>query len=367
MRTLSINAISTDYAARVLKTMQDNYGYIVCFNGARSKEAFQQMFFLAMRSENRKYSDMTPYLKVLARNVLKPHNRDIPYAPYDEDGEVSFIFSDLKTEDDLSVESEDRESINRVLQELYLRNPEDFMLLKEMIPCTDAVDVPVVIKNDELKNAIAKLTRDFGGRLVFYCICDFLAERIKEHAKMVNAEGERVVDLSLANKAYLGRLSDRKWICDEEGNPCGINPYTLTMENDFNPEMHVFRLAVRTSCNIWKVDCYDYFSMLEEKISVEPGVDNEYIRWCGSTYLLISPAGRKLMGVSREQYIDVVRQELILAILAENIGTVVALGPDTIYLKLTKAAGFAKLKLKTPSGRTYALPLSVQPTKFVRV
>lgn len=358
MRTFSYNSISEDYSLRVLQCMEKNKGYICYFNGKRTPEAYQQIYMTAMKAENRRYTDLTPYIKVLARNILKQKKREIPYSPFDEEGEVAFIFTPLTNTDDYC-RDEDIERIDAILQELYLRNPEDFMMFKQLIPNTTPKDI-TPIKNKEMAQVIQVLRREFDPGLVLNRIVTMLTDICKEKANVINAEGDRQIAFKQVDFTYADNLTTKKWLKDKAGNAIGINRDTLYMDNDFNPELSLFRLITPTSCTIWRLDMSDILSDIEEKIYVEQGVDTEYIRWCKGKYLLVTPTGRRLSGMSRDAYMEVVRREIILAVLYSGIGTIIALSPDNIYLKLTKATALVSLQLKTEAGKLYTLPMSVQ-------
>ena len=359
MRTFSLNKISADYAARVLKTMEDNKGYIVFFNGANTKEAYQRIFLQAMKSEDRSYTDLTPYIKILARNVMRQKQRDIPYAPYDEQGEVAFVFTTLAEEDD-PLQYDNKAQITAVLEELYLRCPEDFMLLGQLLPSSEAEDIKCVIKNESLKQAVFNLVREYGGNSVFYSICDFLKELAKEKAVEVNEGVEKVINLRAPNYKLAIGLGSKKWLKDKDNNIYGINERTLCMDGGFNPEFHQFRLAIPTTCRIWKIDCSDYYNAIENKIYVDQGVDNEYIRWCRDRFSLTTPGGQRFIGTSRDKFMEAVRQELILGIIGFGLGNIIALSPDNVYIKLTKASSISSIKINTVFGKTYILPATVQ-------
>lgn len=368
MLSFSYNRTSQDYAARVLDAMKRNEGYIVMFNKGCVAEAKQRIFAAAMREENENYSNLDPYIKVLARHIMKSHSKDIPYAPYNEDGEVSLVFTGL-IETPKFDKFDDKAQVMSALEELYLLYPEDFVQMGSLIPKAEKGDTGTIIKNKDLKQAVLNLLHNFEGSTVLYCIIEFISKMAKEKAEVVNnREGiNKEVPLvpKVSEKDVRAYIGDKKWICDDAGNPVGINPCTLEMENDFNPEWHQFRLAVNTVCSIYALDISEYLNEIEEKVYVEQGVDNEYILWCGSRFKLTTPAGTSLMGRTREMFMTLVRRELITSLMQAGVGTVIAVGPETVYLRLTKASNISNLIFKS-GNKSFICPLKVQKTVACR-
>lgn len=359
MRSFSLNKITQKYASRVLEAMERNKGYIIFFNKGNYKEAYQRIFMAAMREEKTEFPNLDPYIKVLARNVMKSHLRDISYAPYNEDGEVAVVFTSLVDMQDHSFE--DKGIVLEALKEIYLAYPEDFMQLAQLIPSSDKVDIKAPIKNKALQKAITELTYEYSSTAVFYGIIEFISNLAKEKAKHVNHNTPCTREINLvpytADVTY--KLGDKPWILDNNNIPVGIDKSTLYMEDDFNPEFHRFTLAVKTVCPIWHIDISDYLNDIETKIYLEQGVDNEYILWCGDKFRLTTPAGEHLIGTSREAYMELVRKEVIGSLINSELGTVIAVGPESIYLKLTKATNLANLHLKINKSRTVILPVEI--------
>lgn len=361
MKTFSLNTVTQAYALRVCEAIERNKGYIIYFNKGAFKEAVQRIFMAAMREEKTEYTNLDPYIKVLARNVMKSHARDIPYAPYNEEGEVSLVFTPL-VDNPMFDDFDNKSSVLDALKEIYLTYPEDFMLLAQLVPDSDPKDVQGIIKNKELSSAIMHLVADFDSQSVFYGIIEFVSQLAREKAEAVNALTgcTREVQLIPYNTAILSKLDDKRWLLDRKGRPVGINRSTLLMENDFNPEFYTLKLAIKTVCTIWRVDLADFLNMIETKVYVEQGVDNEFILWCGDKYKLTTPAGKQYIGITRETYMDLVRREIVVSLINAELGTVIATGPESVYLRLTKATNLSNIHFKADKNRTYILPMEAQ-------
>lgn len=364
MKSFSLNRVTQDYAARVLDSMNRNKGYIIFFNKANYKEAYQRIFMAAMREEKTEYENLDPYIKVLARNVMKIHSRDIPYAPYNEEGEVALVFTPLVDNPDMD-KFQNKEMVMEALQEIYLRFPSDFTKLASLIPTSNPNDVRGVIKNPMLYERIHNLTIEFDPQLVFYSIIHFITDlnKTKQEAVTASAQKAKTFTLYQFNQDVIPKVvTNKKWILDEKGNPCGIQASTLRMERDFNPEFHKFRMAIKTVCPIWAIDISDYLNDVETRVYAEQGVDNENILWCGEKYRLTTPAGTCFLGVPRDAFMERVRQELILSIMLIDFATVVAIGTETVYIKLTKNYNISDLTVHLPSGKNIRLPIELQKT-----
>lgn len=365
LRTFTLNLRSSTYAARLCTAIQENYGYISYFNRGDTPEAVQRIFYQALKAE-KPYDDLAPYVKKLARNVMKTRTKETPYATYNEDGEVSVAFVGLVAEDTYNIG--DKEHITALLDELYLSYPEDFMKLKELIPTVeqDGDVKPAVIKNPKLRDGIFRLMREFSGTAVFYTLLSFIKE-LEAEKRVVPAVQEykmlNLIPMDINKKAW---ITDKKWVCDADGRQYGINPATMTMDDDYNVEFSKFRLAIPTSCGIWRMDCSEYYSDIENYIYAEQGADNKYILWCHNKYRLITPAGTPYIGMSREVFMDKVRQELLLSVVASGFGTVIAVSPDNIYIKMTRATACKEIRMKAASGTIYTFPLYVQSVERSR-
>lgn len=365
MKSFSYNTISLEYAARVLRAINENIGYIIWANKAQHKEACSRIYLAAMRAENRRYDDLAPYIKKLARTVMKTRSKEVPCSLYDEDGEIAYTFQGLIAPPIADIAENNTPRLLNNLRDLYLLYPDDFDVLKEMLPSTEATDVKVCIKNKAFKDSIFALMAEYDARQVFQALIVFFKELENEKPVLQITDTNKIYALSPANWNNIRFLSDKNWVQDKDGNTYGIDPQSLTM--DYNVELGKFRLAVQTSCCIWRMDCSDYYEEIENKIYVEKGVNNEYITWCGDKYRLTTPAGTKYLNIDRNKFMDIVRQELILNILGTKMGTVIAVSPDNVYLRITKASATSFVRFKTASGKTFTFPLYVQPVTPAKI
>ena len=103
MLTFSVNEVDAVQMLRVQKTIQDNIQYFKKFNGANWQEAVNKTFMVAVQHVKSEYDVLDPYIKNLARNILKEQEKESPVDTVTEDGEVSYPFLKLTTSILLSI------------------------------------------------------------------------------------------------------------------------------------------------------------------------------------------------------------------------------------------------------------------------
>ena len=97
MLTFSVNGIkgNEEYILRVQNAITNNIMYFKKFNGPNWEEAVQKAFITAVSNQNDNYDDVEPYIKNLARNILKTQEVEKAYDTITEDGEVSYPYLKL--------------------------------------------------------------------------------------------------------------------------------------------------------------------------------------------------------------------------------------------------------------------------------
>ena len=77
MLTFSVNEVDTLQMLRVEKAISDNINYFKKFNGFRWEEAVNKTFMTAVQHAKSEYESLDPYIKNLARNILKEQEKEI--------------------------------------------------------------------------------------------------------------------------------------------------------------------------------------------------------------------------------------------------------------------------------------------------
>ena len=100
MLTFSVNEYDAVLMLRVERTIENNIQYFKKFNGPRWQEAVNKTFMVAVQHAKSEYEVLDPYIKNLARNILKEQEKESPMDTVNEDGEVSYPFLRLTTDID---------------------------------------------------------------------------------------------------------------------------------------------------------------------------------------------------------------------------------------------------------------------------
>src|SRR5690606_22206812 len=131
MLTFSVNtnANNEGYILKVKKAIDDNIMYFKKFNGIHWEEAVHRTFITAVANQNENYENIEPYIKNLARNILKVQEIERPYDTVTEDGEVSYPYMKLTSfiDEDIFI---DNKEVEDTFKEMYLLYKDDFHKLE---------------------------------------------------------------------------------------------------------------------------------------------------------------------------------------------------------------------------------------------
>ena len=368
MLTFSINTTegNSAYSVKVWTCINSNLGYFKKFNSFRWEEAVQKAYIYALEHRDDTYEDITPYMKKLARTILKVKEQEKPYDMYTEDGEVSLVFTTLTESMDDTIFS-DKEEIKSVFKELYLHNPEDFEQLKNIFCYDTEKDILSVralqIKDEVIKTAFQKLSYKHGGNTVFYVLYDFF----KDLPIYIGKKNPRLIKdiyLKESNFNVITKIPDEPCVMTNDGKLHSIDKNTLTM--DLNVDFVKWDTPFATNCDILKIDLSPLLDYMYSQVYVEQGVSTKHITWCDDKYRLVTPGGYVVIGGDREKFIDSVRVEVILNVLMNNINTIIAVSDDSIFLKPTRSVYFDTLRLHTVTGKMIDLPVTTYIKKRKR-
>lgn len=360
MLTFSINfGDNFGYSTQVWNAILTNLRYFKKFNGTEWAEAVQQAYMFAIEHKDERYEDMTPYIKKLARTILKKKEREKPYDMLTEDGEVALVFTKLteSMKDDVFY---DKKEILDTFKELYLYNPVEFTKLKSLFQYDDEKELLSVkalrIKEEQLKREIFNLTAKHGASNVFYLLFDFL-KSLSVYTRPSNVVETKSIQAKEGNYLVLSKLPEVPCVKTSDGKYHGIDKNSLTM--DIDPDYVVWDIAFSTNCDIMKVDLSPLLNYMYEQIYVEQGVNTNHITWCDNKYRLVTPGGTVYIGEDREKFIDGVRIEAILNLMTNNVNTVIAVSPESVYIKPTRTFYYNDIKYYLSTGKCIELPVSV--------
>lgn len=365
MITFSLNDVSGSgtYAAKVWSAIQNNLGYFKSFNADRWEEAVQRTYMTALQHQDGSYSDITPYIKKLARTILKEKQNERAFGVYTDDGEISPVYYSLK--DYINTDNLDGSGeLIDTFKELYLLDPDAFMKLKTLFLYNDVTDIENLknfkIRSPQFNNELRILVTKYGSDYTFRALYSFfgvLPSLIAERKTGLTKE----INLKQGDPRKADKIPDTPTIVDSRGNYHSIDKTTLTMSA--NPDYFKWDIIGSSMCDILKVDLSPFINYMYEEIFVEEGVSTKHIKWCGNKYRLTSPGGAAYIGLDLDKFISMVRIELLLNLVGNNLGSVVAVSTDSLYIKPTRAFQYDNIRIKTQTGKIIDLPITVHIKK----
>lgn len=374
MLTFSLNKGSASggsgdsYAARVLATINANERYFKKFNPVHWEEAMHSAYLVALENQDGRYDNLHPYIKKLARNIMRSRTRDIPFTVFDEGGEISTIFRSLSEIIETTTFDGNSELVGE-FKKLYLRNPDSFMKLQHIFNYDDDKHLRKIkefrSKDKELWQAVRSLVEKFGPEYTFGTLGHFFAEL--PNLTKPSVEGQIKEILIRPGKLHvLSKLPDMPTIVGEDdGEYHYINPTTLEMSR--NPDYFKWDVIGSSMCDIYRIDYSEFMNHVYEEVYVPQGVDTKFIKWCGDFYKLTTPAGESEINMDREKFINRVRVELVANLIARGVGSIIAISPDNLYIKPTRTFNYGIIRIKYRNDgafdRAFDLPVTLHIKK----
>lgn len=367
MLTFSINrVVGTDaYSAKVQNTINSNIGYFKTFNGASWEEAAQKTFVYALEHRKAEYQeDLTPYIKKLARTILrKSGNTESIYSITTDDGEIAPVF--LGLQDHIDTENLDgNQALLDTFKELYLIDSDSFNRLKLMFQY-DAPDEienlkDLRVRNPKITEEISKMLLKHGSDYTFRSLFQFF-QMLPSLVEVRETHLTKEVLIREGNFSVLERIPNTPSIVDNNGRYHYIDKITLTM--DSNPDYYKWDIIGTSLCDILKIDFSEYMNYMYEEVFVEQGVSTRHIQWCGDKYKVTTPGGTEYLGLEFDKFLNTVRIELLLNLIESNVGSIIAISPDNLYVKPTRTFQFDTIRVKCQSGKIFDLPITIHIKK----
>ena len=361
MLTFSVNEYDAVLMLRVEKTIENNIQYFKKFNGPRWQEAVNKTFMVAVQHAKAEYDVLDPYIKNLARNILKEQEKESPMDTVNEDGEVSYPFLRLITDIDENQVFLDEDEILRAYKELYLKYEEDFLKLKLLFKKdNDKFSKSEIIKNDDIKNTLHNLTIKYGATNVYSLLYDFFSNLSKYSRKIENAV-IKIIEMKDKDYDFEQAISDIPLIMDKKGIYYGIDKLNLNMERD--PDTFEWDTITPTSCDVIRIDVSPLFNYMYSQIFVPQGVFTKHITWCDDVYKLTTPGGKAFVNLDRNKFMSQVKVELISHLVHNRFNTIVAISPDYVYVKPVRAINCETVRLILHTGKIIDLPVEIHLKK----
>lgn len=372
MIAFSLNGVrgADAYSVTVWNVINDNVRYFKKFNGDRWYEAVHRTYMFALEHRNDKYDDILPYIKKLARTILSVKERESSFGIVTDDGEIAPVFSVLRDTIDtvgVAIAVDGMDEIKGVFKELYLLDPESFVKLKALYNYDEPKEITGIkglrIKNQKMNIGLRDLTAKYGSDYTFKALYEFFAE-LPALCEVRQTNLTKEVVLKPSNHSVIAKISDEPLIRDSSGNEYSIDKNTLTM--DGNPDYMKWDTANTALCDILRIDISAFMNLMYEEVYVDEGVNTRHITWCGDRYRLETPGGVPHICMDREKFLSLVRNELILNLLSNNVGSLIAVSPDNVYVKPARAFQFDKVRLKFTNGKLLDLPIHLHIKKRKR-
>lgn len=361
MLTFSVNEVDFVQMMRVEKTIENNIQYFKKFNGSRWREAVNKSFMVAVQHVKSEYDTLDPYIKNLARNIMKTQVRDIPVDTVTEDGEVSYPFLKLtSTIDDSDIFCDDVEILS-VYKELYLMYDEEFLKLKQLFKKdNEQFSRGEIIRNEVIRNNFFELGAKYGAEKVYSLLYEFF-RMLPKYSKKIENASIKVIEMKDKEYEYLDMLPNIPLIADSKGNLYGIDKLNLSMEKD--PDTFDWDVIAQTSCDIIKIDISPLMNYIYTQVYVPKGVFTKHTTWCDDAYKLTTPAGKRYVNLDRDKFINQVRSELIAHLVTNRFNTIIAISPDYVYIRPTRMMSYDTIRLILHTGKTIDLPIEIHLRK----
>lgn len=357
MLTFSVNETNPIEILRVEKTIQENIQYFKKFNGNRWQEAVNKTFEVAIQHVKSEYEILDPYIKTLARTILKEPEKETPMDISTEDGEVSYPFLRLTSFIDETRIMLDKKEIMDVFKELYLKYEEDFLRLKILFKKDDdKFSKSEIIKNDEIKDALYRLRLKYEAVPVYDILYEFFKSLPKYSREIENAT-MKIIDMKSKEQEFLSSIPDIPMIIDNKGNYYEIDKVNLSMSK--NPDTFEWDVITPTSCDIVRIDYSPLINYMYEQVFVPQGLFTKHIYWCDDMYRLTTPGGKHYVNMDREKFINLVKIELISHLVNNRVNTIIAISPDYIYIKPARMISYDTIRLNLCTGKIIDLPIEI--------
>lgn len=356
MLTFSVNRLEgkESYILKIKDSIDRHKNYFKKFNGVDWEEAAHRTFIAAVQNQNDEYDEIDPYIKNLARNIMKTQRVENPYDTITEDGEVSYPYLGLVSFIDDSIFTDNKEIMN-TFKELYLLYKDDLIRIGTLLH-QEHIEKHDLVKNDIILERIKLLTAKYGAADVVALLTTFLS-KLPEYTKHRYTESIKTVEMKPRKPEILESLPDIPTIIDEDGNYIGIDKATLRM--DVDPDFIKWDTIGKTSCNIMKIDITPLMDYMYRQVFVPLGVHTKHIEWCDDMYKVTTPSGEGFVNVDRDRFMNRVRVDLVENLIDSKIQSIIAVSPDSVYIKPSRVLMYDYIRLILYTGKVIDLPVTL--------
>lgn len=373
MRLLSINKMcSSESIAEVWKLISENEGYFRQFNGAAYEEAMHLTLARVIQSRKEEYTDLTPYIKSLARVELKQNRKEVPCMTIDEEsGEVAKPYVGLLDDSMNSINYDVIAKLKEQLADFYLEYPEDMEALRPLLEDPTAQFTKSEVKELKCKNAnlctmITACREQIGGDTLYLAITEFYSDLAKQKEKDRARDVVKDIYLKPANFNAASKFGDEPTvlICSGSmaGKPVGVRRDIIQMSEDVNLDCVKWCIVSPSKCPVYKIDISPYMEYLDMNLPLdilERQVDTKLVSWLNGRYKVTTPGSDSHLNMPMERFYELCRQELILNLVEAGVNNVIGITPDTLYVKVTRKINYSSLRLHLFGNKIIQLSVSL--------
>lgn len=352
--------------ARVVKVINENKGYIKKFNSDWEEASNRIYLHMITHADQERIDDLLPYFKRLAQTIMQKRNNETTHKILEDLGEASNAFEDLQVYDS-SDSLNDSAAILTEFKDLYLMYPENFKKLRSIFEAetdTQKFTVEERVKEEQMKSIFKRIIHNYGTSYT-YKYLGYFFNNLHDYTNTRVTGKTKVVLLRESDFTLTRKIPETPTIKDENGRMYAIDPLSLTMKKD--PDYFKWGVLTSTQCDILKIDLSEYMDEMYKRTMVEQGVDTDIVKWCDDRCSLTTPGGTKRVGLERNKFLALARQELVLSLIGGNIGSIVAISEDYLYIKPNRIFQYDKVELRTNDGRRFTIPIDMHiPSKSKR-
>lgn len=356
MLSFSINT-SADYPIRVAEALQSLVGYFRYCNKGKADEAMSKAFEMALANQNSRYSDLRPYLKTLARTILRTSSvKEVPVSTYMEDGDsVSMPYIHLV--ENLDYSKLEVAEICKELEMLYLQSEEDFQKLRVFLkPVSVGQRSDIKLKDRTFIEWFKHLLHTYDSHNIIIAI-----REVFNDIDSGSTTCERFIDIKeytmhVANYDVLSRIPVNTTVL--VGDKQLSIDHTTLLTKGCNPDFLDWT-GVQTSLDIVCVDVSSMINRIYDMIFAPFGVDTKFCTYFKNSYRLTTPGGYSVVNYDKNKFIDLVHNEIVLNLVECGIGKIIAVSCDGVYFKVGKAFRCKVIRLTLYDGSTCDLPVEL--------
>jgi hypothetical protein len=366
MKSLAYNksAQSSDlqeYIQLVYTCVSENVNYFKLFNGEHWEEAVSKTISHMLQHEKPEFKDLAPYVKNLARNILRTRDRQKEDVCdlFTLDGEVSYPFLHYvsASADSLS-EQENIDHIKDILTSFYLLYKKEFDVLRNLLvkgTLKGDVSRKLIIKNEMLKTQFTRLLSSYGSHYVLEALASLFVDIDAEKSVIA---GSSVRDIYFKPPQYqlVARIPDKPTIQSDKGVH-KIDRRTLKMDVDI--DVIAWQPISKITGSLIQVDITPLLAYVYEHVFVSKGVNTCFIQWCGEQYRLTTPAGTEVLNMEQFQFMDLVHREIVLNFINGGINTIIAASDDNVYVRTATVCRYNILRCHLYNKKIIDLPVAI--------